>query len=463
MAQAKVPPLPPRLEGLSALVVNLSWSWNRDARELLRSIDPPLWRQVRHNPIELLREVSPARLELLAQDPAFLARYDRVMEWMAADRTPERTWFARHHPNLLNPPRPVAYFCAEFGFHNTVPIYSGGLGVLAGDHCKSASDLGIPMVGVGLGYLKGYFDQRLRSDGWQEDSDDHIDPALTPLVELKGSGGEPWLTVVETFGRPIHIRVWTMRVGRVPIYLLDANLEQNHPEDRMLLGKLYGGGLDTRLKQEWLLGVGGVRVLRAVGSNPGVWHANEGHAAFMMLERARELRAAGRAWADTVSELRRTTVFTTHTPVPAGHDVFDADHVAQCAGPVWDELGMTQEAFLALGRHPGEPEQGFQMTVLALNLSGRVNGVSEKHGKISRGIWQPMWPEQERDAVPIGTITNGVHLATWMANPIMALLDRQLGADWGARLEDAALWEQLRALDPGELWAVQCRPITTLS
>ena len=453
MPRAKVPQLPPRLEGLSALVVNLSWSWNREARDLLRSIDPPLWRQVRHNPIELLREVSPNRLDQLARDPEFLQQYDLVMEWMAADRSPERTWFARRYPQLLSPARPVAYFCAEFGFHNAVPIYSGGLGVLAGDHCKSASDLGVPMVSVGLSYMKGYFDQRLRSDGWQEDSDDHVDPALTPLVEVRGSGGEPWLAIVPMFGRPIHIRAWSMRVGRVPVYLLDTNLEQNDAEDRMLLGKLYGGGPDTRLKQEWLLGVGGVRVLRAVGIEPGAWHANEGHAAFMMLERVRELVGGGRSWEEAVSQVRRTTVFTTHTPVPAGHDVFDEEHFAQCTGPIWDDMRTTREAVMALGRNPVQPEKGFQMTVLALNLSARVNGVSRRHGEVSRELWKGLWPRKPAKSVPIDTITNGVHLATWMANPIMRVLDRKLGPDWGARLDDPSLWEQLRDLDLADLWA----------
>ncbi len=450
--RSKVSVLPPRLEGLGALATNLSWSWNREARDLLRNIDPPLWREVRHNPIALLREVSPSRLTRLAQDAHFLAEYDRVMEWMASDRHHERTWFARRYPGLLG--RPVAYFCAEFGLHNSVPIYSGGLGILAGDHCKTASDLGIPFVGIGLSYMKGYFDQRLRSDGWQEDSDDHVDPILTPLLEVRGERGEPWLAIVPTFGRPVHVRVWTMRVGRVPVYLLDTNLEENHEDDRHLLTKLYAGGPDLRLRQEWLLGVGGVRVLRAVGVDPGVWHANEGHAAFMMLERVRELTAAGHAFADAVAEVRRTTVFTTHTPVPAGHDAFDLDHLEQCMGPVWEELGASREAVLGLGLHPAGKEPRFQMTVLALSLAARVNGVSERHGQVSREIWHDLWPERSQDAMPIGAVTNGVHLATWMANPVMALLDRHLGPDWGARLDDPALWEQLRHLDPAALWDV---------
>ena len=449
--RAKVAVLPPRLEGLAALVTNLSWSWNREARDMLRGIDPPLWRQVRQNPIEMLREVSPSRLEQLAHDPNFLRLYDRVMEWMGTDRQHERTWFGRRYPGLRE--RPVAYFCAEFGFHSSVPIYSGGLGVLAGDHCKAASDLGVPLVGVGLSYMKGYFDQRLRSDGWQEDSDDHVDPALTPLVELRGPAGEAWLAVVNTFGRPVHVRGWAMAVGRVTIYLLDTNLDENHPDDRTLLNKLYGGGPDLRLRQEWLLGVGGVRVLRAVGLDPGAWHANEGHAAFMMLERVRELTASGASWEDAVAEVRRTSVFTTHTPVAAGHDAFDPEQIAECTGPIWEEMGTTKEQVLALGRHPGHQQNGFHMTVLALRLAARVNGVSDRHGHVSREIWRGLWPGRSVDAVPIGVVTNGVHLATWMANPIMALLDRCLGPDWGARLDEPEMWGQLRDLDPALLWS----------
>src|SRR5687767_2269477 len=444
--------LPPRLEGLTALSTNLSWSWNREARELFRSIDPPTWRRVRHNAIELLRETPHSRLTQLAKDPAFVQLYDRVMESFATDQQSERTWFSRRYPELLH--RPVAYFCAEFGLHNSVPIYSGGLGILAGDHCKTASDLGIPFVGVGLSYMKGYFDQRLRGDGWQEDSDDHVDPSLTPLVELRGPGNEEWLAVVQTFGRPVHVRVWSLRAGRVPLYLLDTNLEENHPEDRTLLNKLYGGGPDLRLRQEWLLGVAGVRVLRAVGVDPGVWHANEGHAAFMMLERLRELTAGGMPWAEALTEVRCNTVFTTHTPVPAGHDAFDPEQMLQCTGPIWEEMGTTPEQVVGLGLHPGRPDQRFQMTVLALNLSARVNGVSQRHGQVSRDIWHDLWPGRSQDSVPIGAITNGVHLATWMANPIMKLLDRHFGPDWGARLDDPGLWDQLQHLDPGAIWAV---------
>ena len=263
---SRIPYLPARIEGLSALAMNLWWSWSREARGLFRSIDEALWHLTRHNPLELLCRVDPARIAACASDSDFLRRYDQVMALMAHGTTSTDTWFAHAYPELNG--RPVAYFCAEFGLHNSVPIYSGGLGVLAGDHCKAASDLGIPMVGVGLFYMKGYFDQRLRLDGWQEDSDEEFDVSLTPLVPVTGAKQEPFLTTIETSGRPVHVRAWRITVGRVPLYLLDTNLEVNHPDDRALMNKLYAGGPDMRLRQEWILGVGGVRVLRAMGVEP---------------------------------------------------------------------------------------------------------------------------------------------------------------------------------------------------
>jgi starch phosphorylase len=285
--------LPGRIAGLAQLAQNLAWSWNRDARSLFKSIDESLWNRTRHNPIRLLQLVQPDRLDELATDPVFCARYDRAMQWLAAERSDEHTWYARTFPELRG--KPVAYFCAEFGIHNSVPIYSGGLGVLAGDHLKTASDLGVPLVAVGILYRNGYFDQRIRVDGWQEDSDARIEFDGVPLVPLPGRDGARHLVTVNTFGRDIHIRVWKMQVGRVPVYLLDSDLEVNHPEDRPLLSKLYSGGPAMRLRQEWLLGVGGVRALRALGIAPAAWHANEGHAAFMMVERVRERCAGGLA------------------------------------------------------------------------------------------------------------------------------------------------------------------------
>ncbi|MDQ2669022.1 MAG: alpha-glucan family phosphorylase, partial [Gemmatimonadota bacterium] len=330
-------------------------------------------------------------------------------------------------------------------------IYSGGLGVLAGDHCKAASDYGVPLVGIGLFYSKGYFDQRLRLDGWQEDSDVEFDLRHTPLVPVPAPGGEEHLTTVETWGRPVNVRAWRMMVGRVPIFLLDANLESNHPDDRMLLSRLYGGGAELRLRQEWILGVGGVRVLRAAGIDPGVWHANEGHAAFMLIERLRELTSSGVPFEEAVHRVRRASVFTTHTPVPAGHDSFPTERVAQCAGPVWEEMGITRERFFQLGAHPSEPGL-FHMTVAALTLASHVNGVSRRHGQVSRSLWQDLWPDRPWETVPIGHLTNGVHLDTWMASPVKALLTGHLGAGWEGRLDEPGIWERVLTLDHAAFW-----------
>jgi glycogen phosphorylase len=448
-SQSRVPYLPARIEGLSSIVMNLWWSWSREARTLFRSIDARLWHRVRHNPIDFLCRVDPARIASCASDSDFLRRYDEVMARMTHELTSRDTWFHRAYPAYSD--GPLAYFCAEFGLHASVPIYSGGLGVLAGDHCKSASDLGVPMVGVGLFYMKGYFDQRLRLDGWQEDSDEEYDVNRTPLEPVVGPNRDPFLATVETAGRPVQVRAWQMIVGRVPVYLLDTNLEANHPQDRGLMNKLYAGGPELRLRQEWILGAGGVRMLRAIGVNPSVWHANEGHAAFMMVERIRELTTKGTSFADAVREVRARSIFTTHTPVPAGHDAFATEEVAACIGPVWDQMGIDEAMFFKLGRHPALPDR-FHMTVASIRCASRVNGVSRQHGQVSRHLWRDLWPKRPWETIPVGHVTNGVHLATWMAAPIMGLLDQHLGPGWGDREGDRRLWDQVLTLDHGQLW-----------
>ncbi|WP_396213549.1 alpha-glucan family phosphorylase [Gemmatimonas sp.] len=453
------PALPARVSGLAHLAQNLAWSWNRDARSLFKAIDEGLWNRTRHNPIRLLQLVDPARLVDLAGDPVFCARYDRAMQWLAAERSDEHTWYARTFPELRG--RAVAYFCAEFGIHNSVPIYSGGLGVLAGDHLKTASDLGIPLVAVGILYRNGYFDQRIRVDGWQEDSDARIEFDGVPLVPLPGRDGARHLVTVNTFGRDIHIRVWKMQVGRVPVYLLDSDLEENHPDDRPLLSKLYSGGPAMRLRQEWLLGVGGVRALRALGIDPAAWHANEGHAAFMMVERTRELVAGGLSYADAVKQVRNCSVFTTHTPVPAGHDHFSVDEVRQCANGYWKEMGIDAEAFLRIGYHPESGPGVYHMTAASVRLSRRVNAVSRRHGIVTRDMSRSLWPNRDAESIPVGHVTNGVHLATWMSNPIMKMLDEHLGQGWG-HSSDPALWEQVLTLDDETLWYTHSRLKHTL-
>jgi glycogen phosphorylase len=448
----RTPALPERIAGLAGLATNLWWSWHRESRILFNSIDPILWRSTRHNPLAVLREVDPARLQACAEDPVFLALYDRACADLERALTREGTWFGHTFPQHGH--RPVAYFSAEFAVHNSVPIYSGGLGVLAGDHCKAASDLGVPLIGVGLLYTKGYFDQRIRLDGWQEDIDDPVDPSRSPLMPLLDATGSPYLITVPCADQEVHVGAWLMRVGGVPLYLLDTNLERNSPADQALSHKLYAGGAEMRLRQEWVLGVGGVRLLRRLGIDPAAWHANEGHAAFMFIERMRELLEQGRSLDEARAEVRGHSIFTTHTPVPAGHDRFSQDQLERCVGPFWKQMGLDRETFFSLAHHPVENDGLFHMTVLAIRLSGAVNGVSALHGEETRHIWHVLWPDRERAAVPIGHVTNGVHLATWMARQIMDLLSDHLGADWNARLDSPGLWDGVLTLDDRALWAV---------
>ncbi len=462
MTDSRIEPavLPERIAGLTALARDVGWSWNRDARALFRSVDPTLWHLTRHNPFVLLRRVERERLTACAADPEFLARYDAVLEAVARTASDEGTWLAETHPELRG--QGVAYFCAEFGLHNSVPIYSGGLGILAGDHCKAASDLGVPLIGVGLLYTRGYFDQRLRLDGWQEEADERFDPSVTPLERVVGAGGEPCLVSVQTGGRSVRVGAWRMMVGRVPLYLLDTDLEENDPADRELSHRLYGGQLDVRLRQEWILGVGGVRMLRALGQRPAVWHANEGHAAFMLLERVRELATEGVPFDEAVRRVRASSVFTTHTPVPAGHDVFSLGQVEACAGPVWQDMGVTRETVLRLGHHPVRDHGQFHMAVLAIRLSQQVNGVARRHGEESRRLWSDLWPGREAARVPIGYVTNGVHLATWMSHRMSELLRSHLGPEWSDRVDEPGLWDCVLSLDDTALWAVHTELKRTL-
>ena len=447
--------LPERISALPTIATDLSWSWSRYGPRMFAMLEPSLWEQTGENPVALLRRVEPERLEAAARDPQFLALYDAEVERLAAMHRPSEGWFGRRYPELLQ--RPVAYFCAEFAVHTSIPIYSGGLGILAGDHCKSASDLGIPLIGVGLLYNVGFFHQRIRADGWQEDHDESFDRADSPLEQLTTPSGERSLAVVRMFDRDVHVGAWRMTVGGVSLYLLTTDLEQNHVEDRPVTSKLYSGGAALRLKQEWILGVGGVRVLRTLGIDPDAWHANEGHAAFMMIERLRELMSKGMSGPDAAQAVRARGIFTTHTPVAAGHDAFPEDDVARCAGPIWDEMGVSRDGLLAVGRMPGVADGLFHMTAVAIRLSSRVNGVAEKHGEVSRTLWQSMWPGREVADVPIGAVTNGVHLPTWMSNELKALLDTHLGDDWERRRDDPSLWETVLSLDPVALWNVHLR------
>jgi glycogen phosphorylase len=445
--------LPERIRLLADITQNLWWSWQLDARELFHRIDHRLWEATRHNAVEFLRQVAPDRLAQEAADPLFLERYDRVVRRFELLQERRGTWYERHYPQLVG--NAIAYFSAEFALHRSLPIYSGGLGVLAGDHCKEASDLGIPLVGVGLYYHGGYFDQTIGLDGWQRDSDDPVDPTVNPVVRVNGGDGGPCLVAITISGREVQVGAWRVMVGRVPVYLLDTDLECNDPADRELTARLYTSAAEWRLRQEWVLGVAGVRVLRALGVQPEIWHANEGHAAFSYIERMRELIEKGLTPSRAQEQIRATSVFTTHTPVPAGHDVFSFADIEQVTGPFWNTMGITREQFLAFGR-PAPKDQHFEMTVLSLRLAGRVNGVSARHREESRRIWRWVWGDSTKpvEQIPIGYVTNGVHLGTWMARPIRDLLADALGSDWEDEADAAAVAEAVRGFDDERLWAV---------
>ncbi|MFC1575246.1 alpha-glucan family phosphorylase [Gemmatimonadota bacterium] len=442
---SKIPYLPEQIQGLADIALNFSWRWNRHARELFWDIDPILYHLSGRNPIDLLRRADPSRLAACARDPKFLERYQLVMDTASLEDSNRGTWFASNYGDYSD--GLVAYFCAEFGIHPSVPIYSGGLGVLAGDHCKAASDLGVPLVGVGLLYLKGYFDQQLTLEGWQVDNEEQFDPMVTPLEPILTPEGARPLAAVTLYGRTIYIGAWRMVVGRTTIILLDSNLRENAPEDRDLTQKLYQGGHENRLCQEWILGVGGVRVLRTLGIQPKAWHANEGHAAFMMVERVREFLEMGVSMEEAVSRVRANGVFTTHTPVPAGHDTFSEEQVDHTLGHYWEEAGIDRETFLSFGQHSSLEPGTFHMTACAMRLSRYVNGVAEKHGRVTRENWAKLWPGRSVKDVPIIHITNGVHVSSWMAWRMMDLLDSHLGRGWAERIHDQNFWKGVLELD----------------
>jgi starch phosphorylase len=449
LARHKLETVPEALSGLVDVALDIAWSWNRDAHELFRTVDPELWSVVRHDPVQLLRRVAPGRLDACARDPEFMRAMESVRNQLAVHASYEGSWFQKNHEGLGD--QLIAYFCAEFAVHHSVPIYSGGLGILAGDHVKTASDLGVPMVAVGLLYARGYFDQSFDDESWQVNRDETFDPADLPLTRLHAEEGAG-LARVRLDGRTVELGAWEMRVGRTRLILLDTDLPANAESDRGLTAQLYGIGEELRLKQEWILGVGGVRVLRALDLDPGCWHANEGHAAFMMVERIREMRDDGVELAEAVRRCRARSIFTTHTPVPAGHDDFTVGQIEACLGPVWDDVGISREDFMHLGFNPEEGDDVFHMTAAAIRLSQRVNGVSRLHGQVSREIWQGMWPERTADDVPIGHVTNGVHRWTWMSAGVQRMLDEELGVGWATRSREPGFWDRVLEIDDARVW-----------
>lgn len=442
----------PARERLWALARNLWWSWDHETAGLFRDLDPQRWRQLHHNPIALLAELSLSEVQRRAGELVLHSRinyaYRRLQEYLAADRT----WGATHAGVLR--PRPVAYFSAEFGLHESVPIYSGGLGVLAGDHIKSASDLDIPLVGIGLFYGQGYFHQSLDKNGWQQEDYLALDPGQLPMEPAIGADGLPVTVQTETRGGAIRAKVWRMKVGRCDLLLLDSNVEGNAPEDRELTSRLYGGDGRVRIRQELLLGVGGFRALKAMGISPGVLHMNEGHSGFAVLEAIRSrMQDEGVHFDEAARRVSREVAFTTHTPVPAGHDRFGGDLLEEHLGPLREALGLSHERLMGLGReYPNDHHAPFCMTVLGLKLSRRANAVSSLHGEVSRAMWTGLYPGRLEDEVPIGHITNGVHVRSWLAPQMFRLYDRHLGPGWQERTGESRIWEGIENIDPAELW-----------
>ncbi len=449
MSYEKIPERIGRLEELSN---SLWWSWHPEGRTVFRTLDYALWRLSGHNPVQQLFEISHEKLEAAAGDTSFLALYDTAVAAFDKDLKDHGSWYANNHANDL--PGPVAYFSMEFAIHNSLPIYAGGLGVLAGDLCKEASDLGLPMVAVGFMYPQGYFHQRISAEGWQEEEYRQLDFTKTPVTQILSGDSQKCLAEVKLKDRILHLGAWLVKVGRVSLYLLDTNLEENDPHDRQLSGRLYTADREQRLLQEMLLGIGGVRVLRSLGIRPAIWHANEGHTAFMMLERLREEIEAETSLKIALENVQRLTVFTTHTPVPAGHDVFSKDLVEQYFSDYWPSLGIDREAFMDLGRQSGTGDANFNMTILSLKTSGQRNAVSELHGRVTRRMWHGLWPDRPVDETPISYVTNGIHVPTWMSIEIRTLYDTYLGENWLEQHDNVSLWERIEDIPDEELWRV---------
>uniref|UniRef100_A0A372IVA7 Alpha-glucan family phosphorylase n=2 Tax=Paracidobacterium acidisoli TaxID=2303751 RepID=A0A372IVA7_9BACT len=442
----------PVQERLWSLARNLWWSWDNETASLFLDLNPTRWRELNHNPIALLNEMPLATIEQRANELVLHSRinyaYRRKREYLKADRS----WGATHAGVLRA--HPVAYFSAEFGIHESLPVYSGGLGVLAGDHIKSASDLDIPLIAIGLFYGQGYFRQWLDKTGWQHEDYIETDTSQLAIEPAIGTNGEVVTVQIETRRNPIRARVWRLKVGRIVLLLLDSNVEGNAPEDRELTSRLYGGDRRVRIRQELLLGIGGFRALKAMGVSPGVLHLNEGHSGFVLLEAIlTRMREEGTNFQATAPHIAREAVFTTHTPVPAGHDRFHPDLIEEHLGPLRESLGLSHDQLMALGReNPSNHSEEFCMTVLGLKLSRRANAVSALHGEVSREMWTVLYPGKPEDEVPIGHVTNGVHVPTWLAPQMARLYERHLGANWQAHSGEARTWEGIEDVDDGELW-----------
>lgn len=445
------------IHGLNRLAHNLWWTWNQEAQEIFQKLSPRAWQNLYHNAVAVLHEVSDMELRTRLQDPGFAQEVRSVLDQFEAYLQAPDTWAAEQASQLQE--KPIAYFSAEFGLSETLPIAAGGLGVLAGDHAKSASDLGLPFVGISLFYRQGYFMQAINDENWQTEYYSMLNPKNLPMEPVFDAKGEPLTCMVQIATSQVRFKVWRVNVGRIPLYLMDTNLPENEELYRDLTMRVYGGDSSTRIMQEILLGVGGVRLLRALGIQPSTFHMNEGHAAFLTLELMREKLAAGATLEEATTRTRQECIFTTHTPVEAGHDRFTSDLIQYAAHKFSSDLGLTHDAFMDLGRvQAGDAQEPFCMTVLALKHSRAANGVSELHGQISRQMWQGLYPDRPVDEVPIGHITNGIHVAGWMKGPLRRFFRSKLGEGWDRDLNSPLFWQRLEDTDfvsDEELWALR--------
>lgn len=446
-------PIPQRIARLRDLAYNLWWAWHPEAQDLFRLIDADLWELIYHNPVAFLREVRQRRYTDVVADPTYLKKFDAVLSAFDAYVAAKETWFTRTYPEKNE--ELVAYFSAEFGIHESLPIYSGGLGILSGDHVKEASDMGLPFVAVGFIYPQGYFRQRLDHSGWQFAEYNKLDFANVPATPARTPEGGEVIVEVELPGRTIYAKVYRFAVGRVSLVLMDTDIHPNSPQDRELSARLYGGDEEMRVSQELVLGIGGVRALRLLGLKPTVWHMNEGHSAFLVLELMREMIAQGRTPQAAMREVQSRCAFTTHTPVPAGNDAFPFPLIEKFFWNYWPQLKLSHDEFMNLARQDQSWGPTFAMTALALHMSNHHNGVSKLHGHVARGMWQWLYPGKSRDEVPIGSITNGVHTASWLAPELRKLFDAYLGDNWEDALDNPQTWSKIDSIPDEVLWGVR--------
>ena len=449
------PQLPKRIEKLSEISNNLWWSWNTEFLRLFKKIDKDLWEACEKNPVKFLKQVSQERLEAVAINTEFLKEYDRLAKEFNDYVTSKNTWFANKYPENKNDL--IAYFSAEYGLDQTIPIYSGGLGILSGDHLKSASDLGIPLVAVGLLYKNGYFHQKINGYGDQETEYNNIELSNLPINPVKNGNGEELKIYVKFENRKVYLKVWQINVGRIKLYLLDSDIDENSPEDRETTLRLYGGDQEMRIKQEIVLGMGGTNLLtQALGLNPTVYHMNEGHSAFLILELIKNIIREKKVSFEVAKDIASSkTVFTTHTPVPAGNDIFPIALVEKYFKGFWPRLNLDREEFLKLGMKPcTELEPGFNMGILALKVAGKKNGVSKLHGAVSRELFGDVWPEIAANESPITYVTNGIHTCSWLAPSLKELYNKYLIPYWQDNIFKDEVWENINNIPNQELWGI---------